>query len=169
MIPAWIVPNKTNKYTKRYSICEFYVTKANKNGPKETWTSPPRKKEKHLYDISLERHHSAFPSTDRNSTPHGARSPHEPFKSTLRNRCLPRTSDSARHQPEPRPLAKRATSALRSETRCGETGSTTNGYKILPTPWIPGPERSQWKILWIPIYRVFINFARWKEKSVREL
>lgn len=35
-IPAWMAPNKINKYTKRYSICVFYITKENKNRPKQT-------------------------------------------------------------------------------------------------------------------------------------
>lgn len=147
-----MAPNKINKYTKRYSICVFYRTKKTKtktktkNGPNQTnFSLQKKKKGKHLYDISLERHHSGFLSTDRNSKHHSVRIPHKPFQFTLRSQCLPRASDSVQNQPElQRTLAEPVSSALKSNTQCWETGSTANGHKNMPRRLIPETKRSQW-------------------------
>lgn len=52
---------------------------------------------------------------------------------TLRIWCLPQAPDSVQNQPgRQRTLAEPVSSALKSNTRCWETGSTANGHKNMP-------------------------------------
>lgn len=138
-----MAPNKINKYTKRCSICVFCTTKENKNGTKtDSNLSPQERGKAFIWHLLRETSLGFLVDRQKQQTP--VCEAHMSVRIRIKDLCLPGTSDSMRHQPEPqRTLARPVSSARKSNTQHWETGSTANGPQSMPRQLIPGTKSRQ--------------------------